>query len=147
MKKVINKGYTLTVTSWENDADNYKTIYSTVDNKEKAQALYNLMQLCVSKNNKPKGIIRLGNTGEDGFNEEQIELLYNFFKNNPILLKEPLEDIETMDEDELKDYIQDLFYEAENGLLGSSEWYTCRVMESCFVTYSDKDVFLEEIKF
>jgi len=144
MKKVINKGYTLTVTSWENDADNYNTKSVTVESKEKAKALYDLMQLCKSKNNQPKGVIRLGNTGDSGFNKEQINLLYNFFKENPILLEEKLEDIE---EDELKDYIQDLFYRVENGLLGSSEWYACRVMESCIVTYSPEDIYTEEIKF
>lgn len=147
MKKVINKGYTLTVTSWENDGDNYKTISTTVDNKEKANALYELMKLCTSKNNPPKGTIRLGNTGEKGFNAQQIDLLYNFFKDNPILLKEPLENKESMNEDEFMDYIQDLFYQAENGLLGSSEWYVCRVMESCIVRYSPENIYLEEIIF
>lgn len=147
MKKVINKGYTLTVTSWENDADNYNKESITVDNKEEAKALYELMKLCTSKNNLPEGTIRLGNTGENGFNAQQIDLLYNFFKNNPILLKEPLENKESMDEDEFMDYIQDLFYQAEDGLLGSSEYYTCRVMEECIITYSPKDIYLEEIIF
>lgn len=143
----ISKGYTLTVTSWENDADNYKTISHTVDTKEKAEALYKLMQLCISKNNKPKGIIRLGNTGEEGFNEQQIDLLYDFFKQNPILLEEPLEDEDSMDKDGWNDYIQDLFYRVGKGLLSSSEWYTCRVMESCVVTYSPIDVTPEVINF
>lgn len=147
MKKVINKGYTLTVTSWENDGDNYNTISKTVDSKEEAHALYKLMKLCVSKDNRPKGITTLGNTEESGFNENQLDLLYDFFKNNPILLKEKLEDKNSMDEDDFKDYITDLFYQSEDGLLGSSEWYACRVMESCVVTYSSEDIYLEEIKF
>jgi hypothetical protein len=37
MKKIINKGYTLTVVSWENDADNYKTISKTVQTKEESK--------------------------------------------------------------------------------------------------------------
>lgn len=143
----IKKGYTLTVTSWENDADNYNTNSKTVETKEEAKALYDLMQLCVSKNNKPKGVIRLGNTGDNGFDIYQIDLLYEFFKSNSVLLKEPLENIDSMDVDDEKDYITNLFYEAEDGLLGSSEHYTCRVMESCVVTYSDVEVKPEIIKF
>ena len=36
MVKVVNKGYTLSVTSWENDGDNYKTESKTFDTKEEA---------------------------------------------------------------------------------------------------------------
>ena len=30
MKTVVKKGYTLEVTSWENDGDNYRTEFKTV---------------------------------------------------------------------------------------------------------------------
>ena len=147
MRKVINKGYTLTVTSWENDADNYKTNSTTVDSKEKARVLYDLMQLCVSKNNQPKGVIRLGNTPEEGFDKNQIILLEQFFKENHILSQESLDNKDNMSKDDWRDYITTMFYEIEDGLLGSSEYYACRVMDSCVVTYSPEDVYLEEIKF
>ena len=104
-KLVVNKGYTITVVSWENDGDNHKTVSKTVTTYEKAEALYYLMLLCISKNNQPKGVIRLGNTGDEGFNEQQIDLLYDFFKTSPILLEKPLESKDSMDEDDFEDYV------------------------------------------
>lgn len=140
MKKVINKGYTITVISWENDGDNYKTESITVDSKEKAKAYYDMMQLCKSKNNQPGGIIKLGNS-HNKFSGAQREVISEFLKENPLLLEG--DDVENADEDQLVDW----FTELANELLGYSEDYICRVMESCTVTYSDKDIYLDEIKF
>ena len=139
-KLVVNKGYTLTVVSWENDGDYYDTNFVTVDSLEKAEALFNLMLLCKSKNNNPNGVIKLGNTGNEGFYEKQVELLYNFFKNNPILLTKSLENKDFKDDD-YEDYITDLFYQVVDGLLGNSEYCICRVMESCIITYSPEDIY------
>lgn len=140
MIKVINKGYTITVVSWENDGDNYNTKSITVDSIEKAKANYKLMQLCESKNNQPKGVIKLGNTyGE--FSDDQIDLIRDFFNSNPIFGVNFTEDYH-------EDDIADVFSNEVHPLLGSSgEDFTCRVMESCTITYSDKDIFVEEIKF
>ncbi len=150
--KVINKGYTLKVISWENDGDNYKTNFKTVDTLEKAEMLYKLMQLCVSKNNQPKNVIKLGNSTE--FSSEQIQLIIYFFNNYPAQLKDYLEkydisdeELSDMDEDEKTDFYVDMFYEIAGDLLGSSEYYDCRVMESCTVTYSPEDIYLEEVIF
>jgi len=132
----IEKGYTITVTSWENDGDNYNTKSITVDSIEKAKAYYDLMQLCKSKNNTKE--IRLGNTSE--FSTKQKKLIVSFLINNPILLEG---DEENASEDDLIDIFYDIIYE----LLGGSEFYACRVMESCVVTYSDIEVITEIIKF
>lgn len=142
-KLVVKKGYTLTVDSWENDADNSQTHSTTVVTLKKATALYNLMQLCVSKNNLPKGVIRLGNTLES-FSFKQIELIEDFLKANPILGK--IEARNEEDDDDWDDYIRDRFHTITAGLLGSSEDFICRVMEDCVVTYSDKDIYLDIIK-
>lgn len=140
MKKVINKGYTLTVTSWENDADNYKTISKTVDTKEEAKVWYDMMQLCKSENNLPKNVIKLGNT-YNGFNKEQEEVAKNFMKEyHKVLI--PNDDIEENEEN-----LVDWFCGLAGDLLGYSENYACRVMESCIVTYSPEDIYLEEINF
>lgn len=139
-KKVINKGYTITVTSWENDGDNSQTHSITVDTKEKAKAYHDLMQLCESENNQSKGVVKLGNACD--FSDEQEQLIIDFLKANPILL-DGYDDIETMENDDIIDIFSDITYE----LLGSSEWYKCRVMEECVITYSPKDTTLKEVKF
>ena len=138
-KKVISKGYTITVVSWENDGDNYNTNSITVESKEMAEAYYNMMQLCRSKNNRINGEIGLGNTS-DGFNRRQRQAIISLFDNYPILLHGT-----KIDEDEYNlDY---LFMEISVDLLGSSEFYTCRVMESCTITYSPEDIYLETVEF
>jgi hypothetical protein len=131
---VVNKGYTLTVVSWENDGDHYNTKSKTVDTKEEAEALYNLMQMCKSENRVGGG---LGNACD--FSSRQKQAIIDFFKSNPILVGE-----DGVDEDD--DYIE-LFYDYSYSLLGGSEWYVCRVMETCTVTYSTDTISVEEIKF
>ena len=48
-------GYCVSITSWENDADNYQT--HTIDGltKEEARSVVDIAHLFVSKNGKPKG--------------------------------------------------------------------------------------------
>jgi hypothetical protein len=127
MKKVVNKGYTLSVVSWENDGDNYNTQTKTVETLQEAKVWYNMMQLCMST---------LSNTSE--FATKQKEIIINFMKeNHKVLLPK-------------EEYISDLIYaftDLSGQLLGYSEYYQCRVCESCTVTYSEKDIFVEEIKF
>jgi len=139
MKKVINKGYTLTVNSWENDGDAPQTKSKTVDTLEEAKVWYEMMQLCESQHNQPNDVIKLGNT-YGGFDAEQEEVAKNFLKENHKILL-PKDNIEE-NEDNLVDWFRDLAAD----LLGYGEDYDCRVMESCIVTYSNEDVFLEEIK-
>lgn len=151
MIKAINKGYTITVTSWENDGDNYEINSKTVESLREARALYNLMQLCVSKNNTE--YTRLGNT-TDVFSDKQVYLLHSFFSDseNSILLEAPLGGAELKQPDSMGKsdwdlYITGLFAAIVDGLLGHSEWYLCRVMEKCVVTFSKEDVFVQEITF
>lgn len=140
--KVVNAGYTITVTSWENDGDNYNTKSIIVDTLEEAEAIYKLMQLCESKNNQPNGVIKLGNSCD--FDEEQENLIVNFLKNNPVLYKNI--DFEFgVDEDDDRYAFFDIFNDITCNLLGNSEYYACRVMEKCVVTYSPEDVYTEKI--
>ena len=139
MKKIIDKGYTLKVKSWENDGDNYNTRTKTVQTKEEAKVWWEMMQLCESEHNKPAGVIKLGNS-YDGFNKKQKEVAENFIKEHHEILL-PGTNIE---ESEDLDY---LFCDLAGELLGYGENYACRVMESCIVTYSPEDIYLEEINF
>lgn len=136
MIKVVNKGYTIKVVSWENDGDNYNTKTITVDTKEEAKAYYNLMKICRSKNQHKNCV---GNT-YDGFSEKDEKIIIRCLKENPLVLKG--EDIEHVEDYQLIDWFSDVCY----NLMGGSE-YSCRVMESCTVTYSPEDIYLEEIKF
>jgi len=134
----IKKGYTLTVTSWENDGDYYNTKSKTVETLEEAKVWWNMMQLCKSKNTRDK--IYLGNS-YDGFNSAQKKVAIEFIKENHKILL-PEDNIED-NEDNLVDWFCSLAGE----LLGYSEFYSCRVMSSCVVTYSPIDVIPEIINF
>lgn len=133
MVKVINKGYTLTVTSWENDGDNYRTKHKTVDTIEEAKRLHTICTtLFKSRNNGEGGI---GNSMEG----EENDTILEYVENNKDLFPE----FEGEEDDFIIDHILYLAYE----LMGSSEYYDCRVCESVVVTYSPTDFYLEEIKF
>lgn len=131
---VVKKGYTLTVVSWENDGDNYNTITKTVDTIEEAKVWWNMMQLCSN------GSETLGNSyGE--FSRKQQKIAIDFMNENRSILI-PLED-RIVDDEMLVDWFCDLAGE----LLGHSEYYACRVMDSCKVTYSPVDIEVEDVKF
>jgi hypothetical protein len=140
-KLVVQKGYTLTVISWENDGDNYNTISKTVDSLGEAKVWYEMMQLCKSGNNQPSGIIKLGNS-YNGFSKQQKRVAIDFIKENHKILI-PGDNIEDDDENDLSE----LFCDLAGELLGYGENYACREMKECVITYSPTDIYLEEIKF
>ena len=135
----INKGYTLTVKSWENDGDYPQTKTKTVATLEEAKVWYDMMQLCQSESYTTKTNIYLGNS-YDHFDLEQRDVIINFLKENINVL---CDEIIGNDEDSLIE----LFCELSSELLGSSEYYMCRAMESCVVTYSPVDVIPQIITF
>lgn len=129
--KVVAKGYTLEVVSWENDGDYYKTIRKTVQTREEAKRIKHfLLPLFTSANGKRGGI---GNTSS-GEGEKKI---LQYYKKNKKLFPE----LEGNDEDNALDYFTDLAIE----MLGSSEWYTYRVCESVTITYSSKDIYVDKV--
>lgn len=144
----VNKGYTIMVKSWENDGDNSATNYMIVDELEEAKAYYDMMQLCVSQNNQPKEVVRLGNAYVT-FSNEQVALMDNFLKNNPILFdkEDPYKPEEWEEEEERRDYIVEVFMDLASSLLGNSEDYLCRVMQTCRVTYSPSDIYVDIVEF
>lgn len=134
-QQVISKGYTLSVTSWENDGDNYATNSTTFDSKELAVAVARMcMDLFQSINNsKSKGI---GNTCD---RSEATDLILEYMKKHPELYQDKNK---TTDKD-----LIDICMEYNGDLLGGSEYYYSRVCESCSITYSPEDVYLETIDF
>lgn len=143
--KVVNKGYTITVDSWENDMDNGATNSMTVDTLEQVKVLCEMMKLCESNTNQPPGVIKLGNT-YDKISDEQVELIVNFIKQNILTLaphysntEEYLPTQDWTDQDCIA-----TFKEYSDDLLNGGE-YMFRVCWSYKVTYSPKDIYVEEI--
>lgn len=163
MKKVISKGYTLTVTSWENDGDNYKTKSLTVESEEEAKSLTQMCNTLFKSCNNGEGGI--GNMCE-GEEEGAKELIVHFMIKHPVLIdtsfieenselknlinlkdEEAIEEaIEDLDDSILEELV-DTCMHYNNQLMGGSEYYYSRVCERVDVTYSDIDVFSQEVNF
>ncbi len=135
MKTVVKKGYTLEVTSWENDGDNYRTKFKTVQSEDRAKAIVDLCKSVFASNNNGGGGI--GNLCE-GKESTAERIIIDYLDENPAILPK-----EGMSDDEKYDYVMELAGE----LMGYSEWYVCRICESVNVTYSAEDVKLQEVNF
>ena len=124
--KVVDKGYTLKVSSWENDGDYNRTKTHVVYNIEDAKLMYKLCtELFTSE-----GVGNSMDNEDDSIINEYIQNNIDLFSNfSP--------------ETDLLDLIYELGYE----LMGGSEYYDFRVCESCIITYSAEDIFSEEITF
>jgi hypothetical protein len=141
--KVVSKGYTVTCTSWENDGDNYNTNSVVVEEKEMAEALYQMCKvLFQSEGGRSKGI---GNSCDRGYSVQT--KIAEFIKQYPILMNEDQvrELIEIEDEEEELEFYEEICNHWKYELLGSSEYYYCRVAETTTVTYSPEDIFVEQI--
>lgn len=139
MKKVISKGYTISVTSWENDGDNYKTESMTVESKDEAKAI---IKMCKKLFHSDNGGI--GNMMEDE-GDKVNEMILKFLEKNPEV-KETIISCNPkvkLNDNNISNFIMDKY---NYNLMGGSEYYYSRVCEKTEVTYSDKDIFLEEIK-
>ena len=129
---ILPKGYTLSVTSWENDGDYYNTKDYTVDNKELAKEILDFCNLCRSGSNNQTTV---GN----GYAQKRKNIIIKFFKTHPLIS-------EHLDVDINKDgFIMDAFYDLAFYLFGSPEYYDCRAFSDATVIYSPVDVFAEKI--
>ena len=136
-EKVIQKGYTLSVTSWENDGDNYATESKTFESKELAIAVAQMCKnLFQSKNNgKPKGI---GNMMDDDGRKAR-PIILEYMKEHPELYTDKKKPSDAT--------LHDICMTYNGELMGYSEYYYSRVFEKATLTYSPEDVYLEKIKF
>lgn len=148
MKKVISKGYTLEIVSWENDGDHYNTVSITVSSKECARAIH---KLCTElfKSGSDRENPGVGNSTRCFEPNEEDPILQSWIEKNMesllVILKEYCEetDPKNLSYDEASDLISELAHD----LMGSSEFYSFRVCKSCEIFYSEVDVFAEEITF
>ena len=137
MKKVISKGYTLSVTSWENDGDNYRTESITIDNKELAIAVARMCkELFASSNNGEGGI---GNLMEDD-DKKAKKIILSYMKAHPELYPKIRNNKKISDDKLIR-----ICMEYNCDLMGGSEYYYSRVFDSFSLTYAPEDIFLEEI--
>jgi len=123
MKKiVINKGYTITVVSWENDGDHNETNNITFESYEEAEAYFELVKFYYENLNEQ----------EDFFDEEEKELIIKFVKEHKSILCPHLEYLNKFDD-------------IVSSLIGRSECGTRRIVEYCVLTYSPEDVYTSVI--
>lgn len=128
--KIINKGYTITVDSYENDGDNHQSHSLTVDTMNDVKTIDSFLKLCE----------KIGNAYED-FEKGDLPKIEKFVKEHPDLLyfaDQYLEDP--------YDH-REIFLNVAYQLVGcSSDDYILRYPEKWTIVYSDKNVYLEEIK-
>lgn len=143
MKKVISKGYTVSVTSWENDGDNYRTESMVFESEDEAKAITKMCKSVFKSCNNGDGGI--GNMMDDE-GEMATEVILEYLEENPeikatIIACNPK--VKLNDDEAIFNLIMEKY---NYGLMGGSECYYSRVCESVEVTYSDTDIFSKEVK-
>lgn len=132
-KKIVPKGYTIEVVSWENDGDYYATKTIVVDTIEEAKAIKHMCDNLFKANHDG---YTLGNTMDEDY-KECYEIAGKYFTKNPFLV-----DMGNFDsEGDAWDSISHIHTE----LFGCSEYYFSRVCEKCEIYYSPEDIYLEII--
>lgn len=142
---MLNRGYHVTVTSWENDADNYNTKTIVVQDREEVDMLVALFDLLGSSN---RNSCDFGNMYEPNDAERQnfanavaaIPGMIAYLEENFDWLKEAMNNPECGAAH--MDAIMDILYDVG---LGGSEYYYTRVCEKVTVFYVEHDVYAERI--
>jgi hypothetical protein len=131
---IIKAGYRLSVTSWENDADNYQTHSIDGLSEEKVKNLIKLVSLFESSSNSKN---KFGNLYEPS--EEKIEKMdAELIKFNDVLGYKHAKN----DEDHIN-YIKEKWL-SELGIYSSGEFYT-RVFGDYTVEYTPTEIVIEDV--
>lgn len=142
---IIPRGYRLTVTSWENDADNYRTMFKESLSLEQVKFDLELCQLLRSEYGPAH--YGFGNLLDDDSIEEYQKAIIKVLNKHKNILPDDVDLDEEIDEDDPYsstswfDYVQELNYE----YFGSSEGYITRVFDSFKVEYVSEDIKLEDV--
>jgi tRNA A37 methylthiotransferase MiaB len=143
MKTLVQPaGYAITVTSWENDADNYNTKTCTVATKQEAQTLYSLAMLLQSRNQQARCF---GNMYEP--NEYELQQFAQAVAAIPGI-KEYIHNVAPDIEDpecgaDYMDVVTDTLYDLG---LSSGEFFT-RVAETVTVYYYAEPIYAEDVTY
>lgn len=143
MSKVLYKsGYTVRVTSWENDGDNYKTVDFHIGEKEKVNVVVKFANLFKNKNSNPSGIGNL----LDGEGFKAHYTLVEFYEQNMPWFCTDIDLDGAADEDEENEIISDcmLDFAYDLGLTGS-EYFATRVLQKIEVLYFETDVVCADV--
>lgn len=123
--KIANKGYTLYVSSWENDGDNYQNKSVIVETEEEARKIVFICETLFQSSDCDE--LAIGNMA---YYDDPDSVIADYIDKYPELNTSP-EEINTL----------------ASKLLGNSEFYTYRVCESVVVAYCPEDVYAEQITF
>jgi hypothetical protein len=143
--KTIPAGYRLSVTSWENDADNYHTEVKEGLTKEQTTALVGFIKLFKSEDDVAIGFGNLLADHDDQEYEVAMTEIRKYLKPNLKSLTEVLNfrlDNFSVDDDEA---YNNLIYELHGELFGSSEYFLFRVLDSYDVQYVPLTVELPDV--
>jgi hypothetical protein len=140
--KTIPAGYRLIVTSWENDADNYKTETISGLSESSTRFLIDLYKLFYSKNNPPKGKVCFGNIFEASDSQidkcvEAAQKIVDLHKDGDHVA-DVSDNFEDFDSDALFNLLQ------MGGLAGCS-FYTFRVLSDYEVEYFEHPIVINDV--
>jgi hypothetical protein len=133
---IIPAGYRLTVVTWENDADNYKTVTLEGLSESRVKFLVDLAKLFKSRNRVAGCIGNYYESSDANRSEVQSALAKVVAKHPGEFTGELVDDL-----DDLNDDMFELMYEL--GLMGG-DFYT-RVMESFKVEHTPVEVVLSDV--
>ena len=162
---IMKEGYTLRVTSWENDGDNYRTIDKLFSTEVEARAVQDMAKVVFQSCNNGDGGI--GNSFSD---YQDANVIVNYLIKNPKLLelnnltqptelKRKIQEMFDEAEDDWEHYIlfyieevpaisrewSELIMEYNYDILGGSEDYNSRVYESSIILYCQEDLYVQEL--
>lgn len=137
MKKLLyKKGYHLEVTSWENDADNYRTITTYFETQAQAEAVKDLASVLFLS---PEDWLNPTSIGNDCSNVQFVTpIIMSYVEAN--WEQATLAGVPT---DLGNDRIVDFILELSGELLGYSENYMSRVYEDSGIIYISEDLYAE----
>lgn len=141
---IIPAGYKVIVTSWENDADYYRTEYLQGLSQEELNIVLELIELFRDSKN-PDYIGNVSNMTYDNSPEKVTNILNNFYKKhkNSELFKYVDSEYTIENEEDYSEIVFELLYEL--GLSGNSEYFLTRVVDSITVYYFETNVYAPKI--
>lgn len=132
-EKILTKGYTLKIISWENDGDNRRTIEYHTEDLEKAKSIKHmcdyLFGACYHETNSNYGI---GNSSCESDYEYRLN---RYVEDYPELF--------ITEKGEITKYPYDWASDWAWELMRGSEYYDFRVCESCIILYSPEDIYVK----
>lgn len=137
---IMKKGYTLEVTSWENDGDYYQTERVTYETFEQAKDVLKICsELFSLYHDEPK--IGIGNMSDHEY-DEAVKRVKEYFMKNPEVCRHFIPEDDLIEEDDFMDFCMDV----NSSIMGSTEVYLSRVFESGKIFYVPEDIKVQVIE-